>query len=358
MPGRRSVARVTTAAARSAVKVGEPRWSSTKRSVRSPCGQAQHGPDHVGPVGPAHPRGADDGGPGRALPLAAQLGPAVDRERVGLVPLDVGARGRPVEDVVGREVDEVGPATPGRLGHVAGAQGVDREGPVGIALAGVDRRPGARRGPRRRGARRPRRPSTVGPVARPAAGAWSAPTTSSRGAPGPRGRRAPGGGPPGATAPQSAAPGPVRAGPRPRSPGSWCGARRRLSRPWPRRPRPPGPGRPVAPTTRGGPRTSAPSRPAPRRSRSRGRQPSCCSILVRVEQVAAVVARAVGHDLLQRGRLAQRAEHEVGDLARCWPRPRCPRGRSRPPGPRSSTASTARQWSSTCSHSRRFWVEA
>ena len=58
------------------------------------------------------------------------------------VPLDVGAGRGAVEDVVGRDVDDVGADAPGRLGDVAGPEGVDGEGPVGVALTGVDRRPG------------------------------------------------------------------------------------------------------------------------------------------------------------------------------------------------------------------------
>ena len=46
-----------------------------------------------------------------------------------------------VEHVVGGDVADAGAGQAGPLGHVAGAEGVDREGPVGVALAGVDRRP-------------------------------------------------------------------------------------------------------------------------------------------------------------------------------------------------------------------------
>ena len=61
---------------------------------RLALGQPQGGLDHVGPVGPADPRRAHDGRPGRALPFAGQLARAVDREGVGGVPLPVGPRRR------------------------------------------------------------------------------------------------------------------------------------------------------------------------------------------------------------------------------------------------------------------------
>ena len=86
----RSRPRVTTAGARSAVKVGDPCWSSTKRSSPVAVGQAQRGRHHVGAVGAAQPAGAHDGRPGPALALARQLGRAVDRRRARRVPLPVG----------------------------------------------------------------------------------------------------------------------------------------------------------------------------------------------------------------------------------------------------------------------------
>ena len=45
-----------------------------------------------------------------------------------------------------------------------------------------------------------------------------------------------------------------------------------------------------------------------------GAQPSSCRSLEAIEDVAAVVARAVGHDRLQRLRLAEDGEDPVGDI--------------------------------------------
>ena len=108
-----------------------------------PLGQAQHGPHHVGAVRAAHPRRPHDRrrrGRARARRRACSARrPTSDwarpTRRTGRV------RGA-VEDVVGRHVDDVRPDAAGRLGDVAGPEGVDGEGPVGVAFAGVDRRPG------------------------------------------------------------------------------------------------------------------------------------------------------------------------------------------------------------------------
>ena len=107
VPGRRSVASTASTPARSAVKVGLPRWSSTKRSGPGLLGQAQHGAHHVGAVRAAHPRRAHHGGPRVELVLAAELAAAVHRHRVGRVPLPVRAGRGAVEDVVGRDVDDM-----------------------------------------------------------------------------------------------------------------------------------------------------------------------------------------------------------------------------------------------------------
>ena len=49
----------------------------------------------------------------------------------------------PVEDVVGRDVEQVGADGRGGFGHVAGADGVDRIGQVDLGLARVDRGKGS-----------------------------------------------------------------------------------------------------------------------------------------------------------------------------------------------------------------------
>ena len=138
-PGRRSRPSVTTAGARSAVNVGDPCWSSTKRSSPSPSARRSAVRDHVGAVGPAQPARADDGRARPALALTGQLGGAVDRGRVRGVPLPVGPVGRAVEDVVGRHVHDVRAHQRGRLGDVAGADGVDGVGRVDLGLAAFDR---------------------------------------------------------------------------------------------------------------------------------------------------------------------------------------------------------------------------
>ena len=139
IPGRRSSPRVTTAGARSAVKVGDPCWSSTSATRRRPR-QAQGGGDDVGAVGPAQPARPHNGGPGPALTFARQLGGAVDRGRARGVPLPVRTRGGPVEDVVGRHVDDVRSNESGGLGDVAGAGGIHGVRQVHVGLAALDRR--------------------------------------------------------------------------------------------------------------------------------------------------------------------------------------------------------------------------
>ena len=71
------------------MKVGWPRWSSTKRRPVVLARQAQDRLDHVAAVIAADPRGADDGRVRAELAFAGQLRAAVDRLRVGFVPLDV-----------------------------------------------------------------------------------------------------------------------------------------------------------------------------------------------------------------------------------------------------------------------------
>ena len=98
-------------------------------------------------MGAAHPGGPHHGrrpaGDLVDLHLATELAAPVDRAGRGRVPLDVGPIERSVEDVVGRDVDEVG-ADAGRcLGDVTGAERVDRERGVRVGLAGVDRGVGA-----------------------------------------------------------------------------------------------------------------------------------------------------------------------------------------------------------------------
>ena len=82
--------------------------------------------DHVAPGPAVHPRRANDRVSGVELALAAELGAPVDRQRVGVVPFDVGPGRGAVEDVVGRQVAEVCSDEAGGLGDVAGAEGVDR----------------------------------------------------------------------------------------------------------------------------------------------------------------------------------------------------------------------------------------
>ena len=53
-----------------------------------------------------------------------------------------GVGGRPVEDVVGRDVHQAGPGARHASGHVGGADRVDREGAALVGLRGVDRRLG------------------------------------------------------------------------------------------------------------------------------------------------------------------------------------------------------------------------
>ena len=324
-------------------------------------GQPQRGLHHVGPAGAAHPRGAHDGGAGRALPLAAELGPAVDRARVRLVPLDVGPVGRAVEDVVGRDVDEVGPAPPR---HASATWRVPR------ALTAYARSGSASQASTAVQAaawtttsgRSPSTASSTAARSSTARARWSAADhLLSRAA----ARR------PRARAGRSAA---RPAGTAPRAPST--------------RSRPSCPPAPVTRTLTGRSLTAAAAGGGPGRLDHRGpvhaagshhdavvgvpahrvgqalgegdlRRPAELALdLGGVEQVAPVVARAVRDDLLQRGRLAQRAPAPGRRSPRCWPPPRCPRGRSRPACPARAPPRRPRQWSSTWSHSRRFWVEA
>ncbi len=70
---------------------------------------------------------------GPDLLLAAPAWSARRPRGGGAGPIPVGPVRGPVEDVVGRDVDEMGADAAGRLGHVPGAEGVDGEGAVGIA---------------------------------------------------------------------------------------------------------------------------------------------------------------------------------------------------------------------------------
>ena len=65
-------------------------------------------------------------------PLALELGPRVDRQRRWLVRLDIRLVVGPVEDEVGREVDQRRALAPARAGHVEGALRVDRKRQVGF----------------------------------------------------------------------------------------------------------------------------------------------------------------------------------------------------------------------------------
>ena len=81
-----------------------------------------------------------------------------------------------------------------------------------------------------------------------------------------------------------------------------------------RPPRPPVPGRAAAPTSCGWPRTRPPCRPAPRSKGTVGSHPRQLADLGGVQQVAPVVARPVGDDLLERRRPSGGIEDGVGDL--------------------------------------------
>ena len=67
---------------------------------------------------------------GSKLELAGELRHPVNRKRIWRVPLAIRARRRPVKDVIGREVTDVGAAQASRLGHVAGPNRVDRIGKI------------------------------------------------------------------------------------------------------------------------------------------------------------------------------------------------------------------------------------
>ncbi len=87
-------------------------------------------------MGATHPGGADHGGvattDGRHLVLTAQLAPPVDGLWIGGVPFHVGPVQGPVEDIVGGDIEDVGAHPTGRLGHMTGTHGVDRERGIGV----------------------------------------------------------------------------------------------------------------------------------------------------------------------------------------------------------------------------------
>ena len=119
--------------ARSAVKVGQPRWSSTKRSGPSPPARRSTVLTMLAPCGPHTHDVRTIVGAGIELLLAAELGAPVDRQRVGRVPLEVGHAARCRRRRSRSRCRRGGPRPAGRLGHVPGPEGVDGEGPVGIA---------------------------------------------------------------------------------------------------------------------------------------------------------------------------------------------------------------------------------
>src|SRR5581483_8255127 len=94
-------------------------------------GALEDGSHEVAARRAAQPRGTYDGVAGPELGLTAQFGSSVCGERVGGVPLDVGAGRTPVKDVVGRDVHDTSAGEPRSFDHVAGAEGVDSEGAVG-----------------------------------------------------------------------------------------------------------------------------------------------------------------------------------------------------------------------------------
>ena len=103
--------------------------------------QPQHGLDKVVAVGRVEPGGAEYDAlgaiPGEQL-FPFEFGRAVDRLRVGLHRLGVGAVAVPVEYVVGRDVYHAGPAGSGRPGQVAHGLGVDAAAQLHVLLGLVD----------------------------------------------------------------------------------------------------------------------------------------------------------------------------------------------------------------------------
>ena len=184
VPGARAAASRRRAGARSAVKVGQPCWSSTKASSRS--GSAASRPStvlhHVADRRRRTPttcarrwrRAA-----GAHLVLAGELRAAVDRQRAGGVPLDVRrGLGRRRTRSRWRGATRWAPTRPAASATLPGADGVDARRPARD-------RPRRRRPPsRRRSARRRRAPSrgrAACTASRSATSSWarSAATTSS-----------------------------------------------------------------------------------------------------------------------------------------------------------------------------------
>src|SRR5438552_3449460 len=104
-----------------------------------PPGKVEHRADEVAPARAEEPGAAHDPAL-EHLALAGELRPAVDRERVRLVRLDVRLALRPVEDVVGREIDN----RRAERDHVARAGDVDRLRPGRVRLRPVHVGPGRR----------------------------------------------------------------------------------------------------------------------------------------------------------------------------------------------------------------------
>ena len=115
------------ASARSAVEVGQPRWSATKRSSSRSRASRSTVLRRLRPKATVNPRGPQDevlGMPGADRLFSGSLGAAVDAERRDRISLDVGAGLRAVEHVVGRDVDQRDAGAGARLGKNGGPLGI------------------------------------------------------------------------------------------------------------------------------------------------------------------------------------------------------------------------------------------
>ena len=127
------------APARSAAAVGHPVWSSTILQLRALGAKPQHGANEIRAVRAEHPRRAQDqmlrAGAAHQT-LALFLAPPIDIERSDRIVLPIGRSLRPVEHIVGGDLDEGHVGRGGGLGEHRRpvAIGAQRRIDVGLGL--------------------------------------------------------------------------------------------------------------------------------------------------------------------------------------------------------------------------------
>ncbi len=130
-----------TTGTRSAVNVGQPRWSLTNASGAPASSIRSAVFTMLLPATPHTHELRTTVAVAAGGQFAGELRGTVDRDRIGGVVLTVGAVERAVEHVVGADVDEMGTARITGVTQPADGLGIVAKGPRRIGLAGVDGRP-------------------------------------------------------------------------------------------------------------------------------------------------------------------------------------------------------------------------